>query len=519
MSISLARAAVLLGAWVLALSAAGAATPNVVIILADDLGYGDVGCYNAKSKIPTPNLDRLAGEGMRFTDAHAPSSVCTPTRYALLTGRYCWRTRLQRNVLGPFARPLIAADRLTLPQMMREHGYATACIGKWHLGWDWATKDGKPASSGADHLSNVDFTRPVASGPITRGFDSYFGVDVPNYPPFCWIDNDRTVGIPSAPSRPEFNVPGPMLPGWQWVDIMPELTRRAVGYIDESAKASPRKPFFLYFSLTAPHFPVVPAAEFEGKSAAGKYGDFVVQVDWTVGQVLDALKRAGVADETIVLFTSDNGPEVVEINPGAYDRAKQYGHYSMGELRGAKRDTWEGGHRVPFIVRWPGHAPAGAASAELVSHVDFMATLAGVVGAKLPDNAAEDSFDVMPAWLGKGASGRPYLVHNAASGKFGIRRGDWVLVDSPTGDDNGKRGEPEWFKKERGYVDDGQPGQLFDVREDLPEAKNHFAEKPEVVKELKALLEKCKRDGRSTPGPVQKNDVVVPGEGSRKPDA
>ncbi len=506
--------------------ATDAPKPNIVIILADDLGYGDLGCYNKDSKIPTPNLDRLAAQGIRFTDSHAPTSVCTPTRYALLTGRYCWRTRLQQNVLLPWGAPLIRPDRLTLPGMLKRQGYSAACIGKWHLGMDWPTKDGKPPTSGADRLSNVDFTKPIGHGPVTVGFDSYFGVDIPNYPPYCFIDNDRTVGIPTEPNRPEFNRPGPMLPNWQWVEIMPELTRRAVGYIDQSAKAAPGKPFFLYFPLTAPHFPVVPAPEFKGKSQAGDYGDYVNQVDWTVGQVLDSLQRNNLADSTLVIFTSDNGPEISgEVKIGVYDRAQQFHHYSMGPLRGAKRDTWEGGHRVPFLARWPGHVPANAASNELISHVDMMATVAAMLGDKLPDNAGEDSFNVLPALLGQKSDKplREALVHNAASGSFGIRKGEWVFIDNPTGDDNKRKGEPEWFKRERGYVDDKLPGQLFNVHEDLGERKNYYAEKPLVVRELKTLLEKYKADGRSTPGARQKNDVplrnAAPAKASIEPDA
>ena len=296
--------------------------PNIVLILADDLGYGDLRCYASASKIPTPHLDRLAAEGMRFTDAHSPSSVCSPTRYALLTGRYAWRTRLQQGVLVPWDPPLIAPDRLTVASLLKEHGYSTACIGKWHLGWDWPTTNGQRAESVKNHLSNVDFSKPLANGPTTRGFDAYFGTDVPNYPPYCFIENDRTLGIPSAPNRPEFNRPGPMLPGWQWVDIIPELTDRAVRFIHDSARAAPHAPFFLYMPLTAPHYPVTPAARFQGRSQAGEYGDFVAQVDDTVGQVAAALAAAGVADNTLLIFTSDNGPEIAgEVRPGAYDRA------------------------------------------------------------------------------------------------------------------------------------------------------------------------------------------------------
>jgi arylsulfatase A-like enzyme len=500
--------------------AAGPARPNIVFILADDLGYGDPDCFSKDSRIPTPNLDRLAAQGLRCTDAHSPSSVCTPTRYALLTGRYAWRTRLQRGVLGPWGQPLIARDRLTVAALLKQQGYATACIGKWHLGWNWPTKDGKPPLTGPDRLSNVDFTQPITEGPTTRGFDHYFGTDVPNYPPYCYLRDERTVGIPSEPNRPEFNRPGPMLPGWDWVKIMPDLTQHAVTYIQDAGKAAPRRPFFLYFPLTAPHYPVVPAPEFQGKSRVGAYGDFIMQVDWTVGQVLEALERAGVAKDTLVIFTSDNGPEITgEVKPGAYDRARQYGHFSMGLLRGAKRDLWEGGHRVPFLACWPGKIRAGTVSDETICLVDFLATVAALLEVKLPDNAGEDSYNLLPMLLGQKRDRpiREATVHHSASGKFALRRGDWVLIDAPTGDDNGARGEPPWFKEPRGYVSHKQSGELYNVREDLAERHNRYAEQPEKVRELKGLLEKYIRDGRSTPGAPQKNDGPVGASPPKKP--
>jgi len=475
--------------------------PNIVWILADDLGYGDVGCFNPESKIPTPHLDRLATEGIRFTDAHSPASVCTPTRYALLTGRYCWRSRLKSQVLVPWGATLIEQDRLTVGKLLQDHGYATACIGKWHLGWQWPTRDGRPPASGPDRLSNVDFKKVIANGPTTRGFDYYFGTDVPNYPPYCHIENDHTVGIPSVPNWPVFNRPGPMLPGWNWVNVLPEHAARAVRYIEETTKAQPRKPFFLYLPLTSPHYPVVPDPEFRGRSSAGDFGDFVAQTDAVVGQVLDALQRVGITDNTLVIFTSDNGPEITgEVRPGVYDRLRQYGHASMGPLRGAKRDLWEGGHRVPFIARWPGHFPAGATSRETICHVDFWATVAALLGEKLPDNAAEDSFNILPALRGQKLDQplRPATLHHAASGKFAIRRGDWVLIDAPTGDDNGPlRGEPQWLKEQRGYQLHTQPGELYNLAQDLSQRNNLFAQEPAIVQELRTLLEQYQRDGRS----------------------
>lgn len=494
------------------LLASDAERPNIVYILADDLGYGDLGCYNPESKIPTPRLDQLAAQGMRFTDAHSPSSVCSPTRYALLTGRYAWRTRLQRNVLGPWDKPLIAADRLTVGKLLQQHGYATACIGKWHLGQNYATTDGKAAVGGTKNpLSNVDFSQPIGDGPTTRGFDHYFGTNVPNYPPYCFIENNRTLGIPNvAMSGENFNIPGPTVPGWKLERILPELTSHAVRWIEERAKAD--KPFFLYFALTSPHYPVVPAHEFVGKTNVGAYGDFVYQSDESVGQVLDALDRAGIAENTLVIFTSDNGSEITgEVNPGAYDRVQQFGHASSGELRGAKRDAWEGGHRVPFIARWPGKVRANTTSDEVVCHVDFMATVAAILGEHLPDHAAEDSVSILPVLRGEQlrAPLREATVHHSARGKFAIRKGDWVLIDAPSGDDNGVHGEPAWLKNDRGYTTHTQPSELFNLRDDLSQTHNLYADKPEIVSQLRLLLRKYMEDGRSTPGTPQPNDVQI----------
>ncbi len=486
-------------AWLGVLCGVGAADaprkPNIVFILADDLGYGDVRCYNAQSKIPTLNLDRLAAEGIRFTDAHAPDAVCTPSRYGILTGRYCFRSRLHSGVLSPWGRPLIETGRLTVPELLRQHGYATACIGKWHLGWDWPTQDGLAPSS-TNGIGNVDFTKPIAGGPLAHGFDFYFGVDLPNYPPYCFITNDHTVGVPSVAASLH---PGPMAPGWNLTNILPEITLRAVQTIEEAAKSA--KPFFLYFPLTAPHYPIVPAAEFKGRSQAGDFGDFVTQVDATVGEVMSALARTGLATNTLLVFTSDNGPEIVEIDPGAYDRIKRYGHRSMDGLRGVKRDIWEGGHRVPFLARWPGRIPSAAISTETVCEVDLLATCANLLGAQLPTDAGEDSYNILPALLGKKLKHpiREATVLHSATGHFAIRQADWVLIDAPTGDGGGHDREPDWFKRERGYTTNSFSGELYNLRQDLVERVNQYGKKPEVVARLKALLEKYKTDGRSAP--------------------
>jgi len=479
-----------------ALPKGSSSPPNIVYILADDLGYGDLGCLNPESKTPTPNLDRLAAEGIRFTDAHSPAAVCTPTRYGILTGRYCWRTRLKNSVLWPWEPPLIEAGRLTVPQMLQQQGYHTACIGKWHLGWDWPTKDGKPvAEKGTGE--DVDFTKPIANGPTTRGFDYYFGTAVPNFPPYSFIENDRTVGIPTA-MKPEamFGWPGPMLEGWHLEAILPGLTEKAVAYLGERAK-EPERPFFLYFPLTAPHTPIVPAPEFEGKSQAGPYGDFVHQVDWTVGQVMQALAKHGLDDNTLVIFTSDNGSpgrngENASGPPGSV--VQDTGHHPSWKLRGMKADIWDGGHRIPFLARWPGRIQPGTASTELICLSDLMATCAAILGEALPNDAAEDSYNLLPALLGEERDGpiREAIVHHSGQGAFAIRQGKWKLIT--------QLGSGGWTKPASPKPEpEGPRGQLYDMEADLSEQHNLWMEKPEVVDRLTQLLQRYKAEGRSTP--------------------
>ena len=473
--------------------------PNIIFILADDMGYGDLACQNPASKIPTPNLDRLAAQGARFTDAHAPSSVCSPSRYAILTGRYAWRTRLKGGVLWPWDPPLIEPGRATVADLLRGRGYRTACIGKWHLGWLWQTKDGRLPNEGAEYGvldreqryelgKHIDCEKPVTGGPIDCGFDYYFGDDVPNFPPYTWFENDRLLEVPTT-EKPEgmFGLPGAMAPGWSLKAVMPALTQRAVQYIE----AADDQPFFLYFPLTAPHTPIVPTDDFKGMSRAGEYGDFVCEVDWTIGEVMAALDRKGIAENTLIIFTSDNGPE-----NSAYGRIRKCGHYSMDGLRGLKRDAWEGGHRVPFIARWPDQIAPGKVCDEVICLSDFTATAAAIAGAPLPADVAEDSCDILPALLNESVETpiREATVHHSMRGKFAIRKGRYVLIDAPSGDDNA---EPQWLKEERGYEPHDQPGELYDLQRDRIERFNRYAEHPAVVAELKTLLEKYKREGRS----------------------
>jgi len=497
--------------------------PNIVFFLADDMGYGDPHCLNAKSKIPTPHMDQLAGQGMVFLDAHSPSAVCSPTRYGILTGRYCWRSRLKQHVLIPWDPPLIEPDRLTMPAMLRQHGYVTACIGKWHLGWDWPTRDGQPvpvklkqvrpnSPLSMQDYENLDLARAIANGPTTRGFDSYFGTDVPNYPPYCFIDNDRTIGIPTQ-LKPNnmFGNPGPMVPGWRLEPILPTLTGRAVTFIDQHAAHHRDKPFFLYFASTAPHTPIAPDDPFIGKSQAGPIGDLVYEVDWTIGQILAALERNGLADNTIVVVTSDNGSPAQAGDPFKNGKdfesngsvIRMYGHNPNAPWRGMKADIWEGGHHMPLFVRWPGHVPAGSTCDQTVCLTDFMATFAKLVDHRLPNDAAEDSYDLSPLLLGRSPDHaiREATVHHSWSGMFAIRQDKWKLI---TALGSGGWSPPASLEPEP----DGPKGQLYDMQADPGETKNLWLDRPDIVQRLTRLLEKYQREGRSAP-------YREPGDGAR----
>ena len=477
------------------------APPNIVIIYADDLGYGDVSSYNPdRGKIPTPNMDRLAREGVRFTDAHSSSGVCSPSRYTLLTGRYHWRTRLQSGIVGVFGEPLIAPGRMTIGHLAKQRGYRTACFGKWHLGWDWpippekmrffrlaGDQAGKPQTSAEQVAAWREvFSRPIPGGPTTRGFDEYFGTDVPNWPPFCFIDNDRTVGIPQEllPSRyldarPLMaSVPGPAVEGWRFEAILPAVTQHACEFIRRCTGQG--RSFLLYLPLTSPHEPLAVNSEWRGKSGLHVYADFVMETDHAVGEVLKTLDDAGVSDSTLVVFTSDNGK-------AAYTGAEELerrGHYSSGPFRGYKASAYEGGHRVPFIVRWPGKVAAGGVCRQLVHQADVFATLADVLEITPPENTGEDSFSLLPLLRGRDRPVRTHAVSCSSAGVPAIRDGNWKLILAKT---------PE----------------LFDLLEDPGETTNLADQHPERVTAMQALLEKLIVEGRSTPGPAQKNDVTV----------
>ena len=488
-----------------------AKTPNVILILVDDMGYGDPQCYNAKSLIPTPNIDALAKQGMRFTDAHSPSSVCTPTRYSILTGRYCWRTRLKRGIVNTWGKSLIAKDRLTMGKMFQSLGYSTACVGKWHLGQDWSkvrksVKKGQKPPKGYKTIgpANVayDFTKPIGNGPATRGFDYYFGTDVPNWPPYCFIENNHTVGIPTVAKPKEmYGQPGPMIKGWDLTQIIPSLFDKANGWVKTEA-AKKDKPFFLYLPLTGPHTPIAPTKEFQGKTKAGWYGDFVHEIDYYIGTLMKTLEDSGQADNTIVIFSSDNGSPCRdgEGMAGATGSVRKLGHDPSRPWRGMKADAWDGGHRVPFIIRWPGKTPAGKVSTEPLCSVDLIATLAAATGYDLPDATAEDSHNLLDLFTGKPVgidAGKPAIrecvIHHSIDGTFCVRQDGWKLIIGNLG--SGGFSAPRRVKFKPG----GPKGQLYNLREDPKETTNLWMEHPAKVAELVALMEKYERLGRTAP--------------------
>ena len=490
-----------LQSWAIALE-----KPNIVFILADDQGVGDVSALNPNGKIPTPSIDRIANEGMVFTDAHSSSSVCTPTRYSVLTGRYHWRTKLQSGVLGGFSPPLIAEDRLTVAGFLGQHGYHSACIGKWHLGFDWPKKDGGTAddkgdfSGGFKGVWNVDYTAPIQNGPVDVGFDHFWGISASlDMPPYVYI-NDRT---PTEPATVEkaFHRKGPAAASFEAVNVLPDITREAVRYIGERAAAAKEgKPFFLYFPLNAPHTPIVPTDEWKGKSGLNIYGDFTMQVDATVGQILDALDEHGLTNDTLVIFTTDNG-----CSPQAnFKELKVKGHEPSHIYRGHKADIFEGGHRVPFVVRWPGKVKAGSVTDQLIGQFDLMATCADVLGKELPATAGEDSVSILPVLMGTAEDPvRDQLVSQSINGSFAIRSGNWKLALCP--------GSGGWSSPKPNEYDAATmpPVQLYDLSKDPGETTNLAVKDSSRVEEMKAMLTDLIARGRSTPGPELNNDVEV----------
>ncbi len=462
--------------------------PNIVFIYADDMGYGEIEALNPdRSNIPTPHLNRLAKEGKVFTDAHTTSSVCTPSRYALLTGRYNWRTRLQQGVVTGGNKSLIAKGRLTLPALLKEAGYSTALVGKWHLEHEYMVP-AKLQNVVLSKRTNSFWPAPypvgtkILEGPITRGFDSYFGFH--HSREMSSIFRDDVI-------EKEIDV----------IEVLPTLTNEVVELIDQKTDDSKNeKPFFIYFAMNSPHTPIVPSKEFQGRTELGSYGDFVAQTDGSVGAVLEALKRNDLSDNTLVIFSSDNGTS----RAANIKALEEKGHFPSAQFRGSKADIWDGGHRVPFIVRWPGVVQSGSKSDQLVCLTDMMATFAELVSVELPFDVAEDSWSFLPALKGEEIpQPRSSVVHHSINGRFAIRDRDWKLILAP--------GSGGWSApNDIPATKQGLPEmQLYNMEEDVSETTNLYTSQTEKVESMTALLQKIVVDGRSTPGPTQSNDVEV----------
>ncbi|MBN2279089.1 MAG: arylsulfatase [Candidatus Marinimicrobia bacterium] len=478
--------------------------PNILYILADDLGYGDVKAFNCNCKIPTPHLNNLALNGMIFRDAHASSSVCTPTRYGILTGRYNWRSRLKSGVLAGYSPALIEEGRMTVASFLKEQGYATACIGKWHLGWNWATKNEYVFSDDWNETGeNVDFNRPVRRGPRAVGFDYNFCIPASlDIAPYVFLENDQVEAPPTRLVEKrdgyEFFRSGPAAQGFIHEEVLSTFTQKSLDWI--RGHKDSEHPFFLYFALSAPHTPILPSPEFQGKSGLGPYGDFVMQCDGIVGQIIQTLKEIRQYENTLVLFASDNG-----CSPMAnYEHLESQGHDPSYIFRGHKADIFEGGHRIPLIACWPAVIKKNSESKDLVCLTDLLATVADISGKKLPDNAAEDSVSMLPVFQGKPSSPvRETIVHHSINGSFSIRKGKWKLEFCPG---SGGWSEPTPAKARAQHF---SRIQLYDLSEDIGETCNLADQYPRVVFELTRVMEDYVKSGRSTPGKPQANTGAV----------
>lgn len=475
--------------------------PNIIYILADDLGYGDVSAYNENAKIQTSNIDKLAAQGVVFTDAHTSSSVCTPTRYGILTGRYNWRTALKKGVLSGYSKSMIRKERTTVAELLKQNGYTTAFIGKWHLGWDWEIESSD--SLGLDHLKarpEVDFTKPIKNGPNSHGFDYSYGFcGSLDMPPYVWVENDMPTMVPTDTTKGKRGQTtwreGLTAKNFSHEEALPDITRRTVKFINESAHQE--EPFFIYMPLPAPHTPILPTKEFQGKSGLeNPYGDFVLMVDWVVGEVTKALEKKGISENTLIVFTSDNG-----CSPAAnFKQLKAKGHNPSYVYRGFKADIYEGGHRVPYIMTWKGTI-SPSQSDQLVCTTDFFATVADLIGVDVADSEAVDSYSHL---LGSNEPLRESIVHHSVDGEFAYRKGEWKV--------NFCYGSGGWSfpgKNVKKEARDTLPDvQLYHLTEDVAEKNNLQAEYPELVEAYRADLLQIIYDGRSTSGTKQANAEV-----------
>ncbi|MDC0066007.1 sulfatase-like hydrolase/transferase [Verrucomicrobia bacterium] len=485
--------------------------PNILFILADDLGYGDVGCYNPKSKVPTPHLDQLALDGIRFTDAHSPSTVCTPTRYSILTGRMAFRTGMKGVFTGVGGPCMIEEDRMTIGGMLQEQGYETALFGKWHVGMTFYDKKGEAINkNGLEAVKRIDYSKAIPDAPIHRGFDYFFGsVCCPTTDwLYAFIDGDRIPVPPTKiidrgplPKHPysQDNRPGMIAPGYKMEEIDLQFLDKSLLFLEQHAKTKKDTPFFLFHSTQAVHLPSFPANQFKGKTKAGPHGDFIFELDYIVGKLMSALDDYGLTDNTLVIFSSDNGPEV----PTVLSMRKDYNHDGARPWRGVKRDNWEGGHRVPFIARWPKKIKPGTTSSQTLLLTDLMATFAAITNTKVPSNAGEDSVNMLPALFGRDEEMpiREYTLHQTISLDLAIRRGPWKYLDHKGSGGNNYNRSGRWGMKEYMVPEKAPlaPGQLYNLSTDPGETENLYYKKPEIVKELKDKLEEFKKSGRSAP--------------------
>lgn len=466
--------------------------PNIIYILADDLGYGDISHLNKQSKIHTPNIDQLAQKGISFTDAHSNSAVCTPTRYGILTGRYAWRTWMKSGVLWSYDKPLIDKKRETVASLLKKKGFNTACIGKWHLGLDWAK----------DSNEKIDFNKPLNGTPNDIGFDEFYGITASlDIPPYFYIKNRRITATKidtiDGTSGKGFWRKGPIGNDFKHDEVLPHLTNKAVKYIEKQSKIN--KPFFLYFPLPAPHTPILPTPKYRGKSDAGEYGDFVLMVDDVVKQIEESLINQGISENTLIIFTSDNG-----FAPAAnLQEQLDYGHHPSYNMRGHKADIFEGGHRIPFIAKWPSQIKPGTTTSETVCLTDLMATVGAIVEGKISDNSAEDSYNILPVLLGnkQTKSIREATVHHSIEGVFSIRKGKWKLIFGP-GSGGWSSPVPKKARSKKMPL-----LQLYNLDNDISEKNNIAHQYPNIVDELTQLMKQYIEDGRSTIGEPQKNDT------------
>lgn len=485
-------------------------TPNIIYILADDMGIGDIKAYNKEAKFSTPHIDQMVKEGVKFTDVHTSSSVCTPTRYGILTGRYSWRTHLKKGVTHGLTEHLIDTKRTNVASYLKSKGYTTAVVGKWHLGMDWSyIKAGKVDKIG----TNLDLKAPIQNGPNTLGFDYYYGISASlNMDPHAYIENNQLLGdnlelVKDSKEIKKILGFGGGKPGWVDPDfkrdkVMQTFINKAIDWIKDVREKYPDKPFFLYLPLNAPHSPIAPSDKFKGKSKLSPHGDFCMEVDNAVGQIIAALKSLGITENTLIIFTSDNG-----VSPQAnLKQMEGKGHFSSYIYRGLKGTLYEGGHRVPFVVKWPKKITKSFETDYLSSTTDFLATVTHLFDESLPENAGEDSMSFLPVLLGENKMDRDRggIVHHSDAGFFAIRKGKWKLIFHENA--GSRRRDP----KDKPIINPGQI-QLFNMELDAVESTNVATQFPEIVEDLKKLMAKFINQGRSTKGKIQKNDPAPKG--------